>query len=74
MTGSNKPPLNVPLGDPSANNDSKELLLASEPRRRSSKLDGSTGFGGDAAGYIGIDEFGRNRIEDIWPVWLVYER
>jgi hypothetical protein len=74
MTGSNKAPLSVPLGDPSPNNDSKELLLPNDPRRRSSKLDGSTGFGGDAAGYIGMVEFGRNRIEDIWPVWLVYER
>jgi hypothetical protein len=31
------------------------------------------GFGGEATGYIGTDELGRNRIEDIWPVWFAYD-
>jgi len=68
LTGSNKPPFIVPLGDSSPKRDSKELLLPSEPRRRSSKTEGAGALGGDGAGYNGTVALGRNRIEDIWPV------
>jgi|SRR5271170_1587356 hypothetical protein len=65
ITGSSRPPFIVPLGDSSPKRDSRELLLPSEPRRRSSYTGGAGALGGEGAGYSGTVALGRNRIEDI---------